>query len=55
MDRYTILVKGNVLWEDLGELEYFDKMQDLAIEYYQTGHPSPSELETKIIEVNHGN
>ena len=49
MDRYTILVKGEVLWEDLGQLEYFEKMEDLAIEYYQTGSPSPSDIETKTI------
>ena len=49
MDKYTILVKGKVLWEDLGQLEYFEKMEDLAIEYYQTGSPSPSDIETKII------
>ena len=49
MDRYTILVKGEVLWEDLGQLEYFEKMEDLAIEYYQTDSPSPSDIETKTI------
>ena len=49
MDRYTILVKGEVLWEDLGQLEYFEKMEDLAIEYYQTGSPNPSDIETKTI------
>ena len=49
MDRYTILVKGEVLWEDLSQLEYFEKMEDLAIEYYQTGSPSPSDIETKTI------
>ena len=54
MDRYNILVKGKVLWEDLGQLEYFEKMEDLAIEYYQTGSPSPSDIETITLAENHG-
>lgn len=49
MDRYTILVKGKVLWEDLGQLEYFERMEDLALEYYQTGSPNPLDIETKTI------
>ena len=49
MDRYTILVKGEVLYENLGQLEYFERMEDLALEYYQTGSPAPHEIETKTI------
>jgi len=33
---------------DLTEEEYFDIMEDLSIEFYQTGSPRPSDLETKI-------
>ena len=47
-DKYTILRKGKVIYENLTEEEYFDMMEDLSVEYYQTGHPSPQELETKI-------
>ena len=49
VDKYTILVKGKVLYEDLGQLEYFERMEDLALEYYQTGSPNPSDIETKTI------
>ena len=49
--RYDILCKDKILYKDLGQLEYFEVMEDLAIEYYQTGSPDPSELETKMYEV----
>ena len=49
--RYDILCKDEILYKDLGQLEYFEVMEDLALEYYQTGFPDPSELETKIYEV----
>ena len=49
VDRYTIVVKGKVLYEDLSQLEYFERMEDLALEYYQTGSPAPSEIETKTL------
>ena len=50
-ERYDILCKDKILYKNLGQLEYFEVMEDLAIEYYQTGSPNPSELETKIYEV----
>ena len=49
--RYDILCKGHRIYKNLGQLEYFEVMEDLAIEYYQTGSPDPSELETVINEV----
>jgi hypothetical protein len=36
----------------LSEQEYFDTMEDLSVEFYQTGNPHPSEIETEFIEVN---
>ena len=47
-EKYTILLKGNVLYKGLTEEEYFDIMEDLSIEYYQKGSPRPQDLETKI-------
>ena len=47
-DLYTILHEGKVLYKNLTEGEYFDMMEDLSIEYYQTGFPRPENLETKI-------
>ena len=49
--RYDILCNGTDLYKDLGQIEYFEVMEDLALEYYQTGFPDPSELETKMYEV----
>ena len=47
--KYTILHKGEVLYKNLTEEEYFDIMEDLAIEFYQTGKPNPSDIHTEII------
>jgi hypothetical protein len=47
-ERYDILYKGDRIYKNLGQLEYFEVMEDLAVEYYQTGSPDPSELETEI-------
>ena len=51
LTEYTILHKGKVLYKNLTEGEYFDKMEDLSIEYYQKGFPRPQDIETKIIRV----
>jgi len=47
-DRYTIKIKGKEVFSDLTELEYFERMQDYAIEFYKTGHPTSDEIETII-------
>ena len=46
--KYTILHKGNILYRNLTEEEYFDIMEDLSIEYYQKGTPRPQDLKTNI-------
>tara|TARA_R100001463_G_scaffold83233_1_gene137787 strand:+ start:1237 stop:1398 length:162 start_codon:yes stop_codon:yes gene_type:complete len=48
LTEYTILHMGKVLYKSLTEEEYFDKMEDLSVEYYQKGFPRPQDLETKI-------
>ena len=48
LTEYTILHKKKVLYKNLTEEEYFDKMEDLSIEYYQKGSPRPQDLKTKI-------
>ena len=47
-DSYTIIIKGEVRYKNLTQEEYFEYMDDLSIEYYQTGRPRPSDIETKI-------
>jgi hypothetical protein len=48
-DRYNILCKGRKIYQNLTEEEYFDIMEDLSIEYYQTGSPKPEHLITEIV------
>ena len=48
--RYNILRNNKVIFEDLSEMEYFDMMEDLAVEFYQTGTPHPDEITYEIIK-----
>ena len=52
-ERYNILCKGRRIYTALTEEEYFNIMEDLSIEYYQTGSPNPEDLETEILLENH--
>jgi hypothetical protein len=49
---YNILCKGRKIYSNLTEEEYFDIMEDLADNFYQSGSPNPNELETEIIGEN---
>ena len=46
---YNILCNGRKIYSNLSEEEYFNIMEDLADEFYQTGSPNPNEIETEII------
>jgi hypothetical protein len=48
-EYYNILCKGRKIYSDLSEEQYFEVMEDLALQYYQTGSPDPYDLQTKII------
>jgi len=48
-ESYNILCKGRKIYSNLSEEEYFNIMEDLSIEFYQTGSPRPEHLETEII------
>ena len=48
--KYTILKNGEEVFSDLSEREYFDRMQDYAVEFYLTGENNPSEFTTKMTE-----
>ena len=52
-ERYNILIGGKRVYSSLSEEEYFDRMEDLSIEFYQTGSPNPGEIQTEIIVENH--
>lgn len=48
-DKYNILCKGRKIYSLLTEEEYFNIMENLADDFYQTGSPNPDEIETEII------
>ena len=49
--KYTILERMERKYSQiLSEREYFDRMQDYAVEFYLTGKNDPSEFTTKMIE-----
>jgi hypothetical protein len=48
-EKYNVLCEGRKIYSNLSEEEYFDIMEDLADEFYQTGSPNPNEIKTEII------
>lgn len=48
--KYNILCKGRKIFSNLTEEEYFEILDDLSIQFYQTGEPRPEDLETEMIE-----
>ena len=49
-ELFKITHKGEVLFDNLTEEEYFNKMQDLADDYFANGTPHPLDLRTEIKE-----
>ena len=47
---YTILKDGEEVFSGLSQSEYFDRMQDFAVEFYLTGKNDPSEFTTQMKE-----
>jgi len=52
MEVYNIYCKGRKIYSSLTQSEYFDIMEDLSIEFYQTGTPRPEDLDTEITTEN---
>jgi hypothetical protein len=53
--KYNILCKGRKIYTELTEEEYFNTMEDLSVDFYQTGSPDPNEITTEIIGEHYGN
>ena len=51
-ESYNIICKGRKIYSNLTEEEYFNTMEDLSEQFYQTGSPNPNEIETEIIGEN---
>ena len=47
-----LLVQIFIIYFGLGQIEYFHRMEDFALEYYQTGSPHPDTIKTEIYEDN---
>ena len=47
-ELYNISHEGKILYEGLTEEEYFDKMQDLADDFFANGTPHQLELRTSV-------
>ena len=50
MTTYNIYRKEELIYSDLSEEEYFDAMEDLAQEFYETGSPVNKDLRTEMKE-----
>ena len=48
-ERYNILYGTKIIFKNLTEDEYFDKMVELSQEFYYTVTPNPQDLTTEII------
>ena len=48
-EAYNILCKGRRIYSHLTEEEYFDLMEDLSLEFYQTGTQDQQDIETEIL------
>ena len=47
-DTYDVLIKGKKVHENLTQFEYMELLEDLSIEFYQTGAPNPDDITTEI-------
>ena len=49
-ELYNILIDGKLVFSSLTQMEMFDRLEDLSIEYYQTGTPNPNSIKTQIVK-----
>ena len=49
-DRFNISIKGVLAWKDLSEEEMFNTLEDLAIQYYEKGHPNSKDINVEVIK-----
>jgi hypothetical protein len=48
-EKYNILCRGRKIYTNLSEDEFFQILEDLSFQYYKTGSPNPSEIQTEIV------
>ena len=47
-ELYKITIDGKEVFSSLNQTEYFNIMENLSIEYYQTGSPLPDTIISEI-------
>ena len=47
-ELYKITIDGKEVFSSLTQMEYFNIMENLSIEYYQPGSPHPDTIKTEI-------
>ena len=52
-DLYTVSIDGDVKFTNITELEYLELMEDLSLEFYQTGTQHPDSI-TFTTKANYG-
>ena len=48
-ELYNILINDKLVFSSLTQMEMFERLEDLSIEFYQTGTPNPNDIKTEII------
>tara|TARA_A100001388_G_scaffold277360_1_gene268179 strand:+ start:408 stop:557 length:150 start_codon:yes stop_codon:yes gene_type:complete len=48
--NYEIRIRGRQIYSGDSENDFLDVLEELAEEYYNTGDPSPEDIETNITE-----
>lgn len=52
-ELYRILINDEVLFDSLGQSEYFNRIEDLSVQFYETGSPHPDTIRTEIYLEEH--
>ena len=54
LELYKITIDGKEVFTALGQSEYFNIMEDLALEFYQTASPHPDTIKTETYLEDNG-
>ena len=46
-ELYKVFINGKEVYDSLTQNQYFELMEDLSIEFYQTGTPHPDDIKTE--------
>ena len=46
-ELYKVYIRGKEVYDRLTQNQYFELMEDLSIEFYQTGTPHPDDIKTE--------